>query len=435
MRIFISGIGGTGMAPLAEMAFDAGIKIIGSDQKHSPQTAELEKRGARIVYKQTRDSIADIFAQDPFDWFIHSSAIPDDSEELKFVREQRVRGSKRDDFLAQFIDDHHLKLVAIAGTHGKTTTTSMLVWAFRELGIPASWSVGSTLSFANAGHYDGASEYFLYEADEYDRNFLAFYPYVSGVSALDYDHPDIYPTQESYDEAFRQFTRQSQRTILWKSASDQLFGVDDRGDPNVVSGIEVLYPAMVDINHITLPGQKIREDATLALTILSQITDVNLDILTEVINRYPGADRRFEKLRENLYSDYGHTPAEIKATLQKARELAGERKVVVVYQPHQNLRQREIVEKGGYGETFADADAVFWLPTYLIRGDLVDGAPKILSPHDLFNGLTERDKFQPAEMDDALWSQISRAFADGAIVIAIGAGPIDAWLRENVAKI
>lgn len=435
MKIFISGIGGTGMGPLAEVALDAGIAISGSDVKHSPQTAELEKRGAKISYDQSRDAIAQTYAAEKFDWFIHSSAIPDDSAELKFVCEQGIRATKRDEFLANFIRERGLKLVAIAGTHGKTTTTSMLVWALQTLKIPASWSVGSTLSFAPAGHFDEKSEYFIYEADEYDRNFLAFQPSIAGISALDYDHPDIYPTQNDYDAAFRQFISQTAHAILWKNASDQLFGVDDEGQPKTAPGVEVLFPPFVEGWDLTLRGEKMRENAALALKILELVLRETPDEkLLAAINSYPGADRRFEPICENLYSDYGHTPAEIAATLERARETADGRKVVAIYEPHQNLRQREIMQTGGYGSAFRDADEVFWLPTYLVRGDLIDGAPAILSPRELFANLATNEKFHAAEMDENLAQRIRENLAAKNLVLVIGAGPIDGWARQNFAK-
>ena len=429
MTIFVSGIGGTGVGPLAELALDAGIVVTGSDIKHTPQTDELERRGIKIVYQQTGASIAAVFRETPFDWFIHSSAIPDDSAELQFVREHHIRHSKRDEFLADFIEENKLDLIAVAGTHGKTTTTSMLVWVFHELHKPVSYSIGSTIPFGPTGHFDPASRFFVYEADEYDRNFLAYHPAIATVVSLDYDHADIYPTIADYRAAFAKFLRQSDYAILWRDVAKIL----NLTDVNV----EVIDKTGRDF--VNLPGQKVRENAELAIEILRHVLDdfneIGENRIREILSRFPGADRRFEKIRENLYSDYAHTPAEIAATLQKAREIAGDgKKVVAIYQPHQNARQLEIVREGGYRDAFTNADEIFWLPTYLTRQDLLPNAPKSLTPEELIATLNQRarDVAAAGEFDDKLVEIIREDIADEDLVIIIGAGPIDGWARKKL---
>src|SRR5690606_5798559 len=109
-----------------------------------------------------------------------------------------IKVAKRDELLARILHEKNLKLIAVAGTHGKTTTTGMMVWLLQQLGVPVSYSVGSTLSFGPSGKFDPKSEYFVYECDEFDRNFLHFHPYLSLITSVGYDHPDIYPTPENY---------------------------------------------------------------------------------------------------------------------------------------------------------------------------------------------------------------------------------------------
>ena len=432
MRIFISGIGGTAMAPLTEIATDANIDVCGSDPKHSPQTDELERRGVKVYYEQSEENIAQVFAKTPFDWLVYSSAIPEDSPELKFARDHHIHYSKRDEFLAKFIDDKHLDLIAIAGTHGKTTTTSMLVWVFHELHRPVSYSIGSTISFGPAGHFAKDARFFVYEADEYDRNFLAYQPVISTVVSLDYDHADIYPTIENYRDAFREFISNSQKTILWRSTANQLFPNGDQ-DNSLTILDDNISRKLVD-----LPGQKVRENAELVVEILRESLDgFDEDQIREILSRFPGADRRFEKIRENLISDYAHTPTEIKATLQKAREIADLRnqKIIAIYQPHQNARQIEILRENGYGDTFEDADEIYWLPTYLNRLDLLPGAAKVVTPGELVQSLG-RDS-QPVahvvEFGNDLAQLIRGKLRDpNNLIVALGAGPIDGWVRENI---
>lgn len=430
--IFISGIGGTGMGPLAELALDAGLTVVGSDLKHTPQTAELERRGVKIIYQQTAAAIAETFQKTPFGWFIHSSAIPNDAAELQFVRTQHIRHSKRDEFLADFIERWRLDLIAVAGTHGKTTTTSMLTWVFHELHRPISYSIGSTIPFGPAGHYDSVSRFFIYEADEYDRNFLAYHPAMATVVSLDYDHADIYPTIESYRAAFTQFLQQSSNAILWRDVASQL----DLADVNC----EIIDKA--DRQRIDLPGQKVRENAELVVEILRRVLDdfdeIGENKIRAILARFPGADRRFEKLADNLYSDYAHTPAEITATLQKAREIARpDQKIVALYQPHQNARQLEIVREGGYKNAFTEADELLWLPTYLNRLDLAPDAPAVLSPEALIATMNQPANARAVDNlnDNTLAILRDKLVDQKSLVVALGAGTIDGWLRNNLAKL
>ena len=140
---------------------------------------------------------------------------------------------------------------------------------------------------------------------------------------------------------------------------------------------------------------------------------------------FPGTDRRFERLNAQLYSDYGHHPIEIAATLQLARELSEE--VVLVYQPHQNRRQHRVREL--YTDQFELAEKVYWLPTYLSRED---PDQHVLTPRELTENLTNQDDVTIAELDDQLWTEIEKALQDGKLVLAMGAGSIDAWLRTKL---
>lgn len=425
MNIYISGIGGAGLGPLAEIAQDAGHLVRGSDLQPSLATRELEARGVSIVYDQSADSIAQAHAERPIDWFVYTSALPETAEELQFVRQHQIKASKRGEFLAELITSHELELIAVAGTHGKTTTTALLVWVLKQLGIPVSYSIGTTLPFGASGEFDPAARYFVYEADEYDRNFLHFWPSISLLPSVDYDHIDIYPTVDDYRAAFRQFVSQSDRTVLWRQTADYLEIEPGTSDLTILDGT-------VSMSDINLPGNIMRANARLVLETLRQtLDDFDEDRVKAILAAFPGSDRRFEKLDENLYTDYGHHPIEIAATLEKARELAN--KVIVVYQPHQNLRQAEIMEHGGYGAAFWDADHVYWVPTYLVRADLLDGAPAVLAPADLIASLENPKVAEPAELDDALWRNAQHHLSQGDLVLFMGAGPIDDWLRQRLS--
>lgn len=420
MRIYFSGIGGVGIGPLAEIALDAGYEVVGSDTSKGLVTTQLEERGVNLSYDQSGDFLRTQHATTTIDWFVYTAALPDDHPELVLARQLGIRVAKRDELLAYIVSEKNLKLIAIAGTHGKTTTTGMMVWVFKQLGIPVSYSIGTTLSWGASGFYDPQSEYFIYECDEFDRNFLHFHPSLSIITSIDYDHPDTYPTKQEYYDAFDQFIGQSDRCILWQQDFDIKA---TRQSKTIVHMIDKNAESVRDnIDGLHLAGRHNRENAYLILT---ECIDGGLDEQTvkAALESFPGTNRRFEKLADNLYSDYGHHPAEIAATLQMAKEIAS--RVVLVYQPHQNVRQHEIIEQYT-DEIFKDADEIYWLPTYLSRED---PTLEVLTPTQLTKNLSHT---RSAELDDTLWSMIEQAKSEGTLVLLMGAGTIDGWARAQL---
>ena len=410
MNIYFSGIGGVGIGPLAEIAHDAGYDVVGSDREDSLMMNTLQKRGITITTVQDGAFLREQHEKSPIDWFVYTSALPDNHPELVQARELGIRTAKRDELLAHIIKEKNLKLIAIAGTHGKTTTTGMVVWLAKYFGVPVSYSIGTTLSWGPSGRYIPGSEYFVYECDEFDRNFLHFHPYVSLVTSVEHDHPDTYPAAEDYDKAFRQFALQSESLFSWRELA-HVFGETD-----TITYLDEVSP------YVRLHGEHNRRNASLVLAALEQF-GLPAKYAADGINKFPGTNRRFEKLADNLYSDYGHTPTEIAATLQMARELSDH--VILVYQPHQNVRQHEV--KDHYTDAvFANAETVYWLPTYLSRENL-DLA--ILSPDDLSKHVSN---VIVTDLDDTLWQTINEARAQGKMVLCMGAGTIDGWIRAHL---
>ena len=417
MNIYFSGIGGVGIGPLAEIAFDAGYTIQGSDTTESALTKALRERGVALSLEQNGEFLQECYDRTPIDWFVHTAALPADHPELLLAKRLGIKTAKRDELLARIIEEKKLKLIAVAGTHGKNTTTGMLVWALNQLDIPISYSVGTTLSFGPSGRFDPHSKYFVYECDEYDRNFLHFHPLVSIITSLDYDHPDSYPTKEAYLQAFSKFTQQSDVTVMWQHDNHEI----------EVSSEEGWLLQDHEILDITLPGLHNRQNATLAAKVIEYLQLAGHEKTVAVLEKFPGTSRRFEKLAEGLYSDYGHHPVEIAATLQLAREVSDH--VILVYQPHQNIRQHEI--RGSYTDCFELAEEVYWLPTYLTRED--PGLP-VLSPADLSKNITNKEAVTVADLNEDLWDSIQRARDEGKLVLCMGAGTIDSWIREQLNK-
>ena len=430
MRIYFSGLGGVGIGPLAEIALDAGYDVVGSEPRPNPMTEQLESRGVTIYTGQTGQELATEHNKSPINLLVHTSAMASNHPELIAARELGIPTTKRDGLIAKIITDKQLRLIAVAGTHGKTTTTGMLIWLFRQLSLPVSYSIGTTINFGPSGSFNPDSDYFIYECDEFDRNFLHFHPDLSLVTSIGYDHVDTYPTEEDYRQAFRDFLQQSQKTVLYRSDADKLYQTNNIATPET---LDVLDDVNLEIDRLMrLAGAHNRRNAWLACRAFSHLIqaappDLDQTRLTKIVNTFPGTNRRFEKLSDSLYSDYGHHPDEIRATLQMAKEISSH--VVLVYQPHQNIRQHEVRDQ--YTDAvFKNTDQIYWLPTYLSREN-----PNldILSPQSLTDSL-DKSKLIFAEFNQELWSNIEKHLEDGHLVLCMGAGSIDGWVREQAAR-
>lgn len=420
MNVYFSGIGGVGIGPLAEIARDAGHTIMGSDLGESLVTEELRQQGVSVNIGQDGTFLKASHEASPLDWFVYTAALPETHPELVLAKELGIRTGKRDEFLADFIEKHNLKLIAIAGTHGKTTTTGMAVWAFMQRGIPVSYSIGTTVSFGPSGKYDPDSEYFIYECDEYDRNFLHFNPDISLLTSVDYDHPDTYPTESSYFDAFNQFISQSKIVICWKKDFD-IEGATKYGM------VHLIDQDKRDVSFIHLAGLHNRQNAFLVFSLLVDHLGATGDeeAVVKSLESFPGTDRRFEKLADNMYSDYGHHPEEIAATLQMAHEISDD--IVLVYQPHQNWRQHSIRDQ--YTDQFEVARKVYWTPTYLTREN-PDYA--ILAPEELTVNITNKDSIVYSDLNDSVWNEVVTARDNGSLILFMGAGTIDSWVRSRL---
>ena len=191
-----------------------------------------------------------------------------------------------------------------------------------------------------------------------------------------------------------------------------------------------IHAALEDVNlkKIKMPGEYNRRNAWLVRQLVKDIfPDAIDDEIFAALASFPGTERRFEKLAHNLYTDYGHTPTEIAATVQLALEI--NKKIVVVYQPHQNIRQHHILKSGGYGDCFYGVKHVYWLPTYLSREDK---SLRVLPPKKLIESTTSAKKIEIAKLDDGLLKKINYHRDKGHLVVLITAGDADSWLRGSV---
>lgn len=428
MHIYFSGIGGTAIGPLAMIAKQAGYQVSGSDKQASDYIDYLKTHGIESIHiGQSRAQIAAVHAVRPIDWFVYTSALPledPDAPELLFCSQQSIKISKRDELLNLILQSKAQKLIAIAGTHGKTTSTAMAIWLFKQLDLPISYSVGAKLPFGDMGQFNADSQYFIYEADEFDRNFLAFEPHVSLITGVSWDHHEIFPSREDYQAAFKEFLSQSQHSFLWQEDADYL---------ELTAGplTTVLDSNARQIKNIQLIGLYNRLDAWLVAQAVHFISHQPLTVLLDHLNRFPGLQRRMEMIATDLYSDYAHTPEKIRGAMSVATEMAADKgqKIIIVYEPLTNRRQHYMLDD--YKDCFSGADKVYWLPSYLARED---PQQRLIPPEELISHLDDPSIAVAATIGDQLKQTIQSHLNNGDLVIGMvggGGNSLDQWLRRE----
>ncbi len=427
MHIFFSGIGGTGIGPLALVAKQAGYTVSGSDKQESLYVDYLREHGITdISVGQTHESIAATHARQSIDWYVYSSAVAieqPDAPEFQFCRENNIRMSKRDELLNEILTEKKLKLIAIAGTHGKTTTTAMTIWTLKQLGWDIGYILPAKSSFAEMGAFEEDAEYFVYECDEFDRNFLHFTPEYSIISGIDWDHPDIYPTRDSYYQAFSEFIKKSRYPLLWED--DAVKTGTKQNDNNLIVKRNDEW-----LNEIRLAGKVNRENALMVLFLSYFITHIPYDQILDQLNAFPGVSRRFEQITPRLYSDYAHTPEKIRGALQLGHEVAGEN-LVVVYEGLHNTRQHFIHNE--LEALFEGTKKLYVVPSYLARED---ETLELLTPDKLIAGMNEvvQANAEPAALEDHLKQRLQTHLDSGDTVLCLsagGGGSLDEWLRKE----
>ncbi|HEY4963547.1 MAG TPA: Mur ligase domain-containing protein [Candidatus Saccharimonadales bacterium] len=427
MHIHFIAIGGAGIGPLAQIALKAGYSVSGSDIRDSAYIRYLKDHGVSdIEIGQDESLIAAVHERNPIDWVVYSSAVTmvDKSPPiLEYCRSNAIKYTKRDEFINKFINDKNLQMIAVAGTHGKTTTTAMLVWLFKGFNLPISYLLPAKVNYGEMGEYAEDSSYFIYEADEFDRNFLAFKPAISLISGVSYDHQEIYPTVDDYKQAFKDFIKGSTKTYIWDQDASYL----------AIDGDELFMLDHNDelLNKLTIVGLYNRYDALLAINAFISTTDVSLEQAINRMNNFPGLSRRMEEIAPNLYSDYAHTPEKIVGAMSAASEIAAKsnQKLVIIYEPLTNRRQAYMA--GEYKDCFKGASKLYWLPSYLARED---PAQKIIKPEELIAKLTDPSIAEPAMPDSKLKELIDMHLSQGDMVVAMaggGGGSLDDWLREQ----
>ena len=423
-RIHLIGIGGTGLSAIARVLLEMGYTVSGSDRAESPFTRNLQSAGAAISIGHRPENVRGA------DMVVRSSAVPDDNPEVIAARALRIPVQKRADFLGSLMDG---KIgIAIAGTHGKTTTTSMIAWMLLALGQDPSFIVGGVLANLGINARAGKGNIFVIEADEYDRMFLGLKPAIEVVTNIEYDHPDCYPTLAHFRAAFVEFMYHlpadgklvacaedpGARDLMDKAEKlgkavipYGLSPTTETGQPldvfasvlapNQEGGFTFSASVLGDTATVMLqvPGKHNVRNALAALTVV-QLLNLPLADAARALGQFTGTRRRFEVRGETngvvIIDDYAHHPTEIRATLAAARTRYPSRRLWAVWQPHTFSRTRALFNE--FTAAFADADEVIVTEIYAAREPEQDFSSKqvveaMSRPAHFIAGLSEASNY------------------------------------------
>jgi UDP-N-acetylmuramate--alanine ligase len=372
------GIGGSGLSAIARILLERGYEVSGSDRTLSPLALDLAKAGVRVFAGHAAEQVSGA------DLVVRSSAVPDQNPEVLEARRLGIPVMKRQEFLELLLQG--LSCIAVAGTHGKTTTTAMIAWMMCALEQDPSFLIGGVSANLGVNARAGKGAHFVIEADEYDGMFLGLQPQIAVITNIEHDHPDCYPTSESYLEAFAHFIRRLQpRGLLVASAEDP--GVSDL--LKVLSqspGVRIKTYSLENLDiqasetgaletlvygvHLSLqvPGIHNLRNALAALEVASEL-GLPLQQAAGALGVFRGTGRRFELRGEpagvTVIDDYAHHPTEIRATLAAARLRYPGRRIWVVWQPHTYSRTRLLFQE--FATAFEYADFVLVTDIYAAR--------------------------------------------------------------------
>ncbi|KEA65383.1 UDP-N-acetylmuramate--alanine ligase [Marinobacterium lacunae] len=445
-QIHFVGIGGVGMCGIAEVLLNQGYRISGSDMRASAVTAHLEKLGAKVFIGHAAENIRGV------DVVVTSSAVNEDNPEVAAAREQLTPVVRRAEMLAELMRYRHG--IAVAGTHGKTTTTSLVASILAEAGKDPTFVIGGRLTSAGTNAQLGGSRYLVAEADESDASFLHLQPMVAIVTNIDADHMDTYEgdfnklkqTFVSFlhnlpfyglavmcidDPVVRELLPEVGRPVL-------TYGFDEAADYRAIelkqdgfrSRFRVIRPeghADLDVS-LNMPG---RHNVLNALAAIAVATDEGVDDLSicRALEGFQGVGRRFQVLGEvpvdggtaTLVDDYGHHPREVQAVIRAVRDGWPGRRLVMVYQPHRYTRTRDLYED--FVQVLQGVDQLVMLDVYAAGEAPIPGADS----RSLCRSIRQRGK-EPVFIEDTaeLADALRNLLQPGDLLLTQGAGNVTA---------
>ncbi len=467
------GIGGSGMSGIAEVMLSLGYAVQGSDLKPNKQTRRLENQGAKVFIGHAAGNIRDA------DAVVVSSAVDETNPEVAAAKEQLMPVVSRAEMLAELMRFRYS--IAVAGTHGKTTTTSLVASVLAEGGLDPTFVIGGRLKSADANARLGQGDYLVAEADESDASFVHLKPMLAVVTNIDADHMSTYDgdigklkngfveflhnlpfyglavvcsddagvndvladigrsvttygTNEDADVRAINIRFDEARTEFDVIRKDDSAGAEGSG--NRPSEVERTHGdtagAMSPVLHVTmkLPGEHNVRNALAAIAVADEL-QISDRAVMRALGSFAGIDRRFQTLGEVevdggkvlLVDDYGHHPTEIAATLAAAKSGWPERRIVLVFQPHRYTRTRDLMDD--FATVLSDADALVLLDVYAAGEDPIAGA----DGRSMARAIRTRGAVEPVFVEslDDLLPVLNAVLTDGDLVLTMGAGDIGAY--------
>ena len=442
------GIGGSGMSGIAEVMLSLGYKVQGSDLKPNKQTRRLESQGATVFIGHAAKNIENA------DAVVVSSAVDETNAEVAAARERLMPVVQRAEMLAELMRFRYS--VAVAGTHGKTTTTSLVASVLAEGGLDPTFVIGGRLKSADANARLGQGDYLVAEADESDASFVHLKPMLAVVTNIDADHMSTYDGDiEKLRLSFVEFLHNLPFYGLAVMCGDDpgvnevlgsvgrtvlTYGVNEDADIRArniefsegLTDFDVERPGDRDTLHVSLqlPGLHNVRNALAAIAVADELQIAD-DAVVRALSSFEGIDRRFQNLGDvetvagkvMLVDDYGHHPTEIAATLSAARSGWPDRRVVLVFQPHRYTRTRDLLDD--FATVLSDADVAIVLDVYAAGEAPIAGA----DGRAIARAVRTRGAVEPVFVEtlDDLQPVLESVLEEGDLVLTMGAGDIGAY--------
>jgi len=440
-HIHFVGIGGIGMSGIAEVLANLGFRVSGSDQKKSDVTARLEKLGAEVTEGHAAENVGDAHV------VVRSTAVRDDNPEIIEARLRSIPVIPRAEMLAELM---RMKphTVAVAGSHGKTTTTSMVATVLGASGLDPTFVIGGIVRTYRSNARLGKSDLMVVEADESDRSFLMLTPTIAVVTNIDREHMDYYHDMEDVRRCFADFVNkvpfygaavlclddphvqaviprvERRRVTYGLSAQADISAHEISYDQSFGSrfvvwrGIDVLGPATLRV-----PGKHNVYNSLAAIAVGLEL-EVPFEKIAHALSEFSGADRRFqfkgEEAGVTVVDDYGHHPTEIKATLSAARIGAPNRRIVVLFQPHRYTRTNDLMDE--FASAFNNADILLVTDIYAASETPIEGInAEVLTGRIKSHGHKQAIYIGALENAPQLLHDYVR---EGDLVITLGAGTV-----------
>ncbi len=432
-RIHFVGIGGISMSSLAAITKERGYRVTGSDRSESPLTDRLAERGIGIVYRHDRANI------EGASLVVYTAAVRDDNPELCAAREKGIPLCSRADYLGWLMRDRPER-IGVAGTHGKSTVTSMITGIFLEAGLDPTVVSGAELREMGGAYRVGNGRHFVFEACEYCDSFLSFCPTTAVITNIEYDHADYFKSMEQLRDSFRRYGNIADRVILCADDPESMalrktlrdgivtvtFGTEEGAD---YSPSEVNYDkgcASFTLNErgkalctvrLSVPGRHNLLNA-LAAAAAALSCGASPDAVAAGLARFTGAARRFEFMGVTaggalVYNDYAHHPSELRATLSAAKAFG--KRIVAVFQPHTYSRTAGLWED--FVHAFGDSDLTILADIYAARETDTCGVSSRLLAESIPNAL-----YLPSF--EAIGEYLLSSCGSGDLILILGAGDI-----------